>query len=82
MAGRNAPETGQDRGWDGSQWVRMSIEKIIREELHDKAAGKPDEEEPFGADASGSERSELERFKSWMKKQASINAPITEGGHT
>jgi hypothetical protein len=39
------------------------------EELHDKAAGGPDEDddEPFGGTASGSERSELERFKSFMK---------------
>jgi hypothetical protein len=39
------------------------------EELHDKASGGPeeDDEKPFGAPASGRERSELERFKSFMR---------------
>jgi hypothetical protein len=39
------------------------------EELHDKAAGGPasDDETPYGGPASGGERSELERFKSYMR---------------
>jgi len=39
------------------------------EELHDKAAGDPDEqdEKPFGGAATDRERSELDRFKSFMR---------------
>jgi hypothetical protein len=39
------------------------------EELHDKAAGDPEEgdEKPFGGAASDRERSELDRFKSYMR---------------
>ena len=39
------------------------------EELHDKAAGDPEEEDekPFGGAASDRERSELDRFKSYMR---------------
>ena len=43
------------------------------EELHDAAAGGPEEEDekPFGRTASGRERSELERFKSFMRDRDS-----------
>lgn len=39
------------------------------EELHDKAAGDPDEEDekPFGGSATDREKSELDRFKSFMR---------------
>lgn len=39
------------------------------EELHDKAAGDPEEEDerPFGGAATDRERSELDRFKSFMR---------------
>jgi hypothetical protein len=41
------------------------------EELHDEAAGGPEEEDesPFGGGASSRERSELEGFKSFMRDQ-------------
>ncbi len=39
------------------------------EELHDEAAGDPEEEDdkPFGGAATDRERSELDRFKSFMR---------------